>query len=425
MRLPALVPLLAAALSPRPDAPADRPASPLAWPAGPLEVRIAYDAPLVEGDAVAAIGRAIPFRLEDQTGAGALEPAGSLMIAGVSLRDGGRTLVLLTDPHPTEATYSPELPGALGRPSYDLSGVEVSWTPEGSDDPEWVGWLPELDPEASQSATLSSAEHREAFNRMRHPGTLTLRTLLDLPEGEVPLSIAADRPIEAELAFLPLEFDDQHRAETLVESFGEPSELYITLPTGPEAGASPPSLRVSVGEPGGPGRPLDRAQLILPWAPAAIEPPAVPPPLPEGMLGGDPDRGEAVFFGETGKCATCHRIGGKGGEVGPDLSAIGGRLDLAALYHAIEAPSAAISPEYLPYTVAMADGRVFSGIVRAEGPETIRVVGADAQATSIPRAEVAEIRPVSTSIMPVGLAGALGERDLRDLLSYLAGRRDE
>jgi putative heme-binding domain-containing protein len=136
-------------------------------------------------------------------------------------------------------------------------------------------------------------------------------------------------------------------------------------------------------------------------------------------------RGEAVYFGEKGKCSTCHRVGNQGGEVGPDLSTIADRLNRAALYHAIEAPSAAIEPDYLPYTVAMTDGRVLVGVVRAEGAESIRVVGADAQAVDLPRAEVEEIRPVSTSIMPVGLVGALGQDDLRDLLAFLSGLRGD
>src|SRR5262245_42605814 len=34
--------------------------------------------------------------------------------------------------------------------------------------------------------------------------------------------------------------------------------------------------------------------------------------------------GEALFFGKAG-CATCHEVNGRGGIVGPDLSAIGTR----------------------------------------------------------------------------------------------------
>lgn len=41
-------------------------------------------------------------------------------------------------------------------------------------------------------------------------------------------------------------------------------------------------------------------------------------------LPGDPKAGREVFFKKTAPpCSTCHRIGGEGGQVGPDLSSIG------------------------------------------------------------------------------------------------------
>jgi putative heme-binding domain-containing protein len=396
--------------------------SAIAWPSGPMEVRIAFHEPIEADAAAGAVGRPIAFRSPSAPDDG--EPIGSLRIAGVRREDEGRTLVLLTDPHPSEASYRADLPEGLGRITYDLSGVEASWTAEGEDEPGWVGWLPELDLERSRETTRGSAEHDRAFDHFREPGVLTLRTLVTLPEGQIPLVVEADRPIEAEVAFIPIEVGPDHRAEGIVDSFGEPSELFLSLPTGPDSGPGISSVRVSFRpEAGEDAMPIPRSAQIIPWAPAPPVDSSGVPPVPEGLEGGDPARGEVVYFGEKGKCSTCHRVGDQGGQVGPDLSTIADRLDRAALYHAIEAPSAAIEPAYLPYTVAMTDGRVVVGVVRAEGKESIRVIGADAQAVDLPRAEVEEIRPVSTSIMPVGLVGALGQDDLRDLLAYLSGLR--
>ncbi|HJZ89547.1 MAG TPA: PQQ-dependent sugar dehydrogenase, partial [Gemmataceae bacterium] len=50
---------------------------------------------------------------------------------------------------------------------------------------------------------------------------------------------------------------------------------------------------------------------------------------PESLLAvkGDAARGKDVFFKTTGlQCATCHKVAGQGGEVGPDLSQIGKKL---------------------------------------------------------------------------------------------------
>ncbi|WP_169976676.1 c-type cytochrome [Tautonia rosea] len=400
---------------------------PIAWPAGPLEVRIAYPEPVDESSLSAIEGQQIPYHASGLDAEHATDdPLGQVRIAAASRSDEGRTLILLTDPHPAEATYRAALPNGLGTIAYDLTGVEAVWTDETGAGPSWSGWLSELDLEASRNRLAASVEHEKAFTMMRQPGSLTLRTLLAMPEGEATVTVQADRPFEAELMFVPLEVDANHRAEEVVEPFGEPVELFLTLPTGSDWDGRLPSLTVLVQSEGDDApRLIARSAQILPWAPAPIEPPAELPDLPEELAGGDPTRGESVFFSEQGKCADCHRVGDRGGNVGPELSDAGKRYSTAELYREIEAPSAVIAPDYLPYTVAMRDGRVFVGVVRAEGSDRLRVVGADAKEVDLVRSEIEEIRPVSTSIMPVGLAGALGQQDLRDLLAYLSACRGE
>src|SRR5207302_10149262 len=98
---------------------------------------------------------------------------------------------------------------------------------------------------------------------------------------------------------------------------------------------------------------------------------AAPLAVPD-LSGGDSARGQAIFSGLQARCEQCHAFRGRGGTVGPDLTEIGlkGR---AEIYRDIAAPSAAIRPDYTSYTVATQDGRVIVGVVRAEGPDAIRV----------------------------------------------------
>ncbi|HEX3450557.1 MAG TPA: PQQ-dependent sugar dehydrogenase, partial [Isosphaeraceae bacterium] len=56
---------------------------------------------------------------------------------------------------------------------------------------------------------------------------------------------------------------------------------------------------------------------------------------------------------------------------------------------------------------------------RADGASAIRVLDVNGQSTVIPRSQIEELRPSTTSIMPAGLAGALGEARMRDLLAFL------
>ena len=125
-----------------------------------------------------------------------------------------------------------------------------------------------------------------------------------------------------------------------------------------------------------------------------------------------------MFASAEAKCANCHKVRGEGGNVGPDLSSQVGR-DRKDVYRDIAEPSARIHPDYVPYTVALKDGRVLVGTVRAEGADAVRVADTEAKVTVVKRSEVEEFRPGTTSVMPVGLVGVIGEDRLRDLIAYL------
>ena len=55
-------------------------------------------------------------------------------------------------------------------------------------------------------------------------------------------------------------------------------------------------------------------------------------------------------------CARCHRVKGEGGEVGPDLSDIGGKFDRDGLIEAVLEPSRQIVEGYRSSALAMAAG---------------------------------------------------------------------
>ena len=395
-----------------------------AWAAGPMEARVAFDRAVDPEVARRVVGESVGFGEGEKPGGVAGRSGGdrgALRVAAARLVDEGRTLVLVTDPHPREATYRLALPGvkapgesgagASVEVGYTLGGVEATFAQGPS---KWSGWWPVLDPVAARQATAGSAQHERLLDLTSKPGKLTLQTLIASPKGDATLDLDASVPFEAafgvETTRSIASKADAHRATLKAESTGEP--IFFTMAMTTVAG-NPPRVRASMG----PG-PLSREAFVLPWAPPAPSP-APPPTVPAELLtGGDPVRGEAVFLGEQSKCANCHRVRGKGGVIGPDLSNLAGR-DRAWVYQNIIEPSASIHPEYVSHTVAMKDGRVAMGVVRAEGEDALKVSDIDAKQTVIPRAEIEEIRPSASSIMPVGLLGAIGEERTRDLLAYL------
>ena len=134
---------------------------------------------------------------------------------------------------------------------------------------------------------------------------------------------------------------------------------------------------------------------------------------------GDPARGRTLFNERDGLgCVKCHRVGGAGGEVGPDLSSRC-RVRRAKLAESVLYPSRSIREGYQQVTAATTDGRVIAGLVRTESVETLTLRDADGKDHAIPKAEIEERNISSASLMPDGLHLGLSPQDFADLVSYL------
>jgi len=130
----------------------------------------------------------------------------------------------------------------------------------------------------------------------------------------------------------------------------------------------------------------------------------------------DPALGRAVF---AKVCQQCHTLFGVGGQVGPDLTG-SNRADLDYVLSNVLDPSALIGKDYLAHVIATADGRVLTGIIRAEDKDTITLVTAN-ETVTLPKSEVEERRSSEQSMMAEDLWKPLSEHEIRSLVKYLAG----
>ena len=128
----------------------------------------------------------------------------------------------------------------------------------------------------------------------------------------------------------------------------------------------------------------------------------------------------AMLFADSKRlaCARCHRVGGEGGDIGPDLSDIGGKFDRALLIESVLEPSRQIVEGYRTTTIATKDGRVLSGIARDETSAGWRSSTPTGRETSSapPRSR---IESADTSLMPSSLAAGLSPAEFVDLIAYL------
>ena len=134
---------------------------------------------------------------------------------------------------------------------------------------------------------------------------------------------------------------------------------------------------------------------------------------------GDPAAGERIFFhGRAAKCFICHQVDGRGGKLGPDLSAAG-RLSPRRLVESLVTPSREIAPRYAAWSIATTDGKTFTGIFISERGEQEIYADANGKLIHIDHSDI-DLRQASPkSIMPDGLVDQFTDRELRDLLAYL------
>lgn len=149
-------------------------------------------------------------------------------------------------------------------------------------------------------------------------------------------------------------------------------------------------------------------------------------PNPKRILAltGDPARGESLFWSTAVNCGTCHKIGDRGGAVGPELNSIGKQRTREELLESLLEPSRRIDPKYAAFVAQSSDGRILTGLVVSR--TATEVILRDAQNKDIVlKADAVEhLRPARTSLMPEGQMASLTQEQAADLLAYLAARKN-
>jgi putative heme-binding domain-containing protein len=138
--------------------------------------------------------------------------------------------------------------------------------------------------------------------------------------------------------------------------------------------------------------------------------------------GGDPARGHRVFYAMQSMCSMCHAVGGRGGDLGPDLSNAGESKTRSQLVHSILSPSEEISPEYQGWFIKLKNGEVHQGRQIDIGGSTIELYTPAAGFVTFHKKDIEDYGKIDKSLMPDGLEKQLTLNDLRDLISFLEAK---
>jgi putative heme-binding domain-containing protein len=131
---------------------------------------------------------------------------------------------------------------------------------------------------------------------------------------------------------------------------------------------------------------------------------------------GNIENGGRLF---AAQCASCHRVAGDGGRIGPDLTRIGASRSRAALTREIRMPSEWITPAFETVTLVMTDGQRIRGVKKNEDVFSIQVMDARERIQGYMKSNLQDIIYDKTSLMPVFDAGRLSDADLNDVVGYL------
>ncbi len=134
---------------------------------------------------------------------------------------------------------------------------------------------------------------------------------------------------------------------------------------------------------------------------------------------GDSARGAEVFASARFACLSCHRVGGQGGSVGPDLSTAGLCVKPEEVVESLLWPGRKVKEGYEAVSVATADGRVVQGYKQSESPDAMTLRDpATGDPVRIAKADIEAVRAGGT-LMPEGLAASMTTEERRDLVRFL------
>jgi len=135
---------------------------------------------------------------------------------------------------------------------------------------------------------------------------------------------------------------------------------------------------------------------------------------------GNVENGARLF---TSQCATCHRVAGRGGRLGPDLTRIGIARSRAALVREIRTPSDWIAPIYETVTLVTKDGQRIRGTKKNEDAFSIQIMDTRERIQGYIKSDLKEVIYEKESLMPAFGPGRLNDSDMNDLVSYLSSLR--
>ncbi|HZL89327.1 MAG TPA: hypothetical protein VFB96_13195 [Pirellulaceae bacterium] len=134
---------------------------------------------------------------------------------------------------------------------------------------------------------------------------------------------------------------------------------------------------------------------------------------------GDAARGEKIFRRADLSCMKCHAITRAGGQVGPELSAVGSISPVDYIVNSILNPDLAKKEQYITKMIQTIDGEVITGIVVDRNDQRVNVRDATGKIVTLAAEDIAAEKE-GKSLMPQGITKFLTHDELLDLAKFVS-----
>jgi cytochrome c oxidase cbb3-type subunit III len=146
---------------------------------------------------------------------------------------------------------------------------------------------------------------------------------------------------------------------------------------------------------------------------------------------GNAAHGKELFYGDA-NCSLCHMIEGKGGRLGPELTAVGGSRTRESIIDSVRNPSRRLAwglteatkefpQEYESITVVTAAGKEIKGVALNEDNFSVQMMDANEQIHLLEKDELRSFKKSRESMMPKYTPDFLSDKDLEDIVAFLVG----
>ena len=124
-------------------------------------------------------------------------------------------------------------------------------------------------------------------------------------------------------------------------------------------------------------------------------------------------------------CATCHRMEGVGGSVGPDLTRVWDTMTLEKILESIVDPSKEIKEGFQTYRLATTGEQIITGLKIKEDDKEVVIRDANGRDSRVAKSEIESLAPSKVSLMPDNVVAQISYEQFIDLLAFLKSRKEQ